>query len=313
MKSPLRSLLLCVSFTAACTEIIGLSSYEEVGGEPGAGAGGEESEAGRNPGGRAGSATGGGGTGGSDPVQGGDGGNAPHTAGAGGVESQAGSGGAAGSVNGGEAGQLGGGTGGAGGESTIGGGSGASGAGGSPPLCEPQELLVDAGFDLSSPIWEQDYPLDAPPIISAEAIALSQPNVAWLGGIDPVALDPEGFGIEYITEIWQDITIPETAPGLAVSCAVWVDSTEVPMDGFEADEVGFYLSNPQGLSELVFLGGYVDDDVTVGWVTFERTLNAQELNLVRGRTVAFDIFSYNDESAATSFFVDDCSVRVLCE
>ena len=58
MKLRLRSLLLSVFLTAACTEIIGLSSYEEVDGEPVAGAGGETPEAGRSQGGRAGSSKG---------------------------------------------------------------------------------------------------------------------------------------------------------------------------------------------------------------------------------------------------------------
>jgi hypothetical protein len=320
MASGLRSLPLLLFVTAACAQVIGLGSYEKTDADDGANGGaaadggtGDPSEGGThdtggthdggaNPQGGTGnrpSGGNGGTTNGGTLAVGGDGGSTD--AGAGPISGGAGSGGAP-IV-----------TGGAGG--TEAGGAAGSGGGRGDECADPvqEELLVDGSFDVYDNEDEENPWLQTTTnnyyILGDEddnAVVLTQPRSAWLGGFD--ATVTEETGDYYIAIIWQEVTIPPRTVRLSAQCQVLMQ-TDVNDNEVHA-LLEFMLQDSDTFEQLTLFED-VDNNATENvWFPIGWDLELPELERLDllDRTVTVALASFNDDIDDANFFVDNCSV-----
>jgi hypothetical protein len=280
--------------------VVATCKGDETGGTPGgtesmAGDGGRD-DGGRDSGGSAGTSRGGSASGRG-----------------GGASGEAGEAGTGGEPDGGEAGRGGStGNGGAGGSGARGGnaGGGTAGNAGSEDggsggtTCTTVTLpLVNGDFDDGTSGWTQhDDEAGAvrPIIVSAASVGItaeSEPNVAYLGGVNDAAAG-----------MFQAIAIPEGAVSVTLTGYGRVVTQEASSAPIDVLTIQLYEDAETAMGLVGDLVVVSNEDATDDWVEFTGTIDVEAHG---GRMLELDVYAETDGSLLTECFVDSLGGAVV--
>jgi hypothetical protein len=202
------------------------------------------------------------------------------------------------------------GTGGTGGAAA---GSAGTGGTGAPKGCDEQ-LLLNGDFDGGAVDWQEESSWtgihgvgdiilqrgDAD-LVEAGIEPDSGDFLAWFGGVPDT---DQGFRINLV----QTVTIPTEVTRLVLSGKIRIATLEDPDDRYDQLDIALVES------EDVWWSFHVWDnrDAVSSWKPFEVLVTDDTLDILRGRTLIFQVESGTDAEFMTSFWVDSLKLVAEC-
>ena len=152
----------------------------------------------------------------------------------------------------------------------------------------PNQLVVDPGFELASPLWLQTN------VIWNLGTTKTHSGywVAWLGGL----------GTTNVDNLYQEVTIPSNA--CSAQFKFWLKITTAETSKTAAnDTMSVSVTNTSG-TVLSKLASYSNINKSTGYL--QKSFN---LIAYKGQTIRLQFNAIENASRATSFYVDDLSLN----